>query len=106
MSTPRSLPSDLTIVSLGALRAEWLATLPPKPEVVPDGAEGREAWPIDGSRVDEVDAAGVQFLLSLAHALQARHHALQLRDPSGPLAGACRALGVAAPLGIPTEAAA
>ena len=106
MSTTRALPSDLTIVSLGNLRAEWLAALPAKPEVVQDGTAERAAWPVDGSCVDEVDAAGVQFLLSLAHALQARHHALQLRDPSGPLASACRALGVAAPLGITTEAAA
>lgn len=94
MSTPRSLPSDLTIVSLGALRAEWLATLPPKPEVVPDGAVGREAWPIDGSRVDEVDAAGVQFLLALSHSLAARRHALRLLNPSKPLADACGNLGL------------
>ena len=105
MSTPRALPSDLTIVSLGALRPEWLAALPPKLAVTPEEA-GRAPWPVDGSRVDEIDAAGVQFLLSLHHALQARHHALQLREPSGPLSGACRALGVAAAFGIPAETAA
>ncbi len=90
MASPRSLPSDLTIVSLGALRPKWLAGLPD----ATDGSAAPPAWPVDASGVDEVDAAGVQFLLALSHSLAARRHALRLLNPSKPLADACGNLGL------------
>jgi len=94
MSMPRSLPSDLTILSLGALRPKWLAALPDAPEAQEPETSALPAWPVDASSVDEVDAAGVQFLLALSHSLKARRHALRLLNPSRPLVGACLALGL------------
>lgn len=101
MSSPRSLPSDLTIVSLGALRPKWLAALP---EAASDGV-APTAWPVDASGVDEIDAAGVQFLLALSHALAQRRQTLRLLNPSRPLADACGALGLASLLANATGSA-
>ena len=102
MSTPPTLPSDLTIVSLGSLRAAWLAALP---QAGAAAGAGAPPWPVDASAVDEIDAAGVQFLLSLQQALALRGHALALAEPSHRLLEACATLGVASTLGLRPEAA-
>jgi hypothetical protein len=96
MSTTPSLPADLTVASLTALRADWLARLPAAPGVAGEATASPLTWPVAAGAVDEVDAAGVQFLLALSHALAARRHALRLVDPSPRLADACRALGLGA----------
>ena len=86
------LPHELTIYTATETRAAWLAWL------AGDGAQATAdgLCPIDGEHVDEVDAAGVQLLVALAHSLQHRQVSLQLYRASGPLRAACHDLGLAA----------
>ncbi len=92
---PLVLPAELTIYTVGELRPQWLAWLAETP--VANGAE--ETVAVDGAAVAEVDAAGVQLLLSLQRSLIDRQQALRLLAPSRTLAAACTALGLAALLG-------
>ncbi|MDE1948702.1 MAG: STAS domain-containing protein [Burkholderiales bacterium] len=85
MSTPLALPSELTIYTVGDLRPSWLAWM---------NAAGGEPWRVDGAAVAEVDAAGVQMLVALAHSAAAEHQAFALENPSPALATACRTLGL------------
>jgi len=50
---------------------------------------------VDGSAVDQVDAAGLQLLLALARSLQARGTPLRLAGASRVLEEGCAALGLA-----------
>ena len=82
-AAPLTLPAELTIYSVGELHPAWLAWV---------AAGGRC---VDGSAVDQVDAAGLQLLLSLAHSLEARGTPLQLSGASRVLEDGCAALGLA-----------
>jgi ABC-type transporter Mla MlaB component len=93
MTTDRSLPSELTIYTVGELHPQWLAWLADTP------AADVDAFAVDAAAVAEVDAAGMQLLLSLHRSLSARKQALRLVAPSRALATACAALGLAAVLG-------
>lgn len=105
MSMPLTLPSELTIYSLGQLKAQWLEAMP-KTSRAKRTAPGRStAWPVDSSGVNEVDAAGVQLLLSLSASLKAKRRTLHLVNPSRPLVDACRSLGLASLLDAPGDAA-
>jgi anti-anti-sigma regulatory factor len=90
VSTVLALPRELTIYTVGELRPAWL-----------DWLHGAGNQTVDATRVDEADAAGVQLLLSLAHALLADGRPLQLQNPSPALAAACTALGLDSLLGEP-----
>lgn len=93
MDAPRSLPQELTIYTAGELRGLCLAWLADTAAgTAPDADDG---WALEASSVDQVDAAGVQLLVSLARSLDARSLALRLLRPSTPLADACAALGLA-----------
>jgi ABC-type transporter Mla MlaB component len=94
MSTPLTLPSELTIYSLGTLKALWLDALPKPSKSKRPASKDASPWAVDSSTVNEVDAAGVQLLLALERALTARRRTLQLVNPSTPLVNACRSLGV------------
>jgi ABC-type transporter Mla MlaB component len=96
MTTDRSLPSELTIYTVGELHPQWLAWLADVPAA--DAADV-DTFAVDAAAVAEVDAAGVQLLLSLQRSLSARKQALRLVAPSRTLATACTALGLAAELG-------
>jgi ABC-type transporter Mla MlaB component len=85
------LPHELTIYTAAETRTAWLAWL--SGEGVHD--TGDAVCRIDGDDVDEVDAAGVQLLVALAHSLQRQQVTLQLHPVSGPLRDACQDLGVA-----------
>ncbi len=87
------LPPELTIYAVGALREQWLARLGKAAEV--------EACLIDGAAVDQVDAAGVQALLSLSKALAARRCRLRVARPSTSLTRALEDLGVSDVLDAP-----
>lgn len=80
------LPSELNIIRVAALRDEWLAWLA--------GLEAGAAPALDGSAVDDVDAAGVQLLAALERSLAARGLGWRLATPSAALCEACRALGL------------
>ncbi|MFN9772268.1 MAG: lipid asymmetry maintenance protein MlaB [Burkholderiales bacterium] len=78
-----ALPRELCVPTVAALRTDCLEWLDVGD---PDAA-------VDASGVDEIDAAGVQLLVSLSRTLAARGRPLRLHAPSGPLRDACRTLG-------------
>ena len=96
MTPSLTLPSELTIYTVGELRPQWLTWLASLREQNSADSSADTAMLVDAEAVGEIDAAGVQLLLSLSHALQREHHVLQLHNPSRPLAAACDALGVQA----------
>ena len=93
MHSQITLPVEFTIGSIAALQPAWLALLGPD-RASPAGRVDA-AFQVDAAAVVEVDAAGVQLLLALAHALARRRRVLQLDNPSAALTSACAALGVA-----------
>lgn len=84
MSSVLSLPRELTIYTVGELHPQWLDWL---------HTPGNDT--VDAAPVDEVDAAGVQLLLSLQYALHNDARRLQLLNPSPALVAACTTLGLA-----------
>jgi anti-anti-sigma regulatory factor len=86
------LPSEVSIYTASELRSQWLAWLGEAPhhDSGPD-----EVLRVDAAAVGEIDAAGLQLLLSLSKALAQRQRSLLLVNPSQPLVKACAALGVA-----------
>jgi anti-anti-sigma regulatory factor len=87
MQTLHTLPSELSIYTVGELHPQWLAWL------AEEGAD--ETLAIHGGGVEQADAAGVQLLLALAASLKKRGTALALHDASPALQQACSALGLA-----------
>jgi len=87
-----ALPSELTIYSLATLKEQWLAALPKPSKSKRAGAD--KGWSVDASAVTDVDAAGLQLLLSLAGELGKRHQTLHLADASQPLVDSCASLGL------------
>ena len=97
-TTTLVLPEELTIYTVGDLRTQWLGWL----------AGLHEDATIDGAAVGQVDAAGVQLLVSLVRSLDARQLGWRLQGVGGALREACRTLGVAVRLGtesVPSTAA-
>lgn len=85
------LPGELTIYTASETRAAWLSWL------ASDAATGlgEPLCPVDASRCDEIDAAGAQLLVALAHSLARQQRRLQLQQPSRPVRSACHDLGLA-----------
>jgi ABC-type transporter Mla MlaB component len=80
------LPAELTIFAVAELREPWqawLSTLPPATQAA-----------VQAEAVDEVDAAGLQLLLSLQRSVSAAGHSLHLLQPSHALREGCEALGL------------
>lgn len=96
MSTALTLPTELTIYSVAELLPKWRAWVDETRAA--DSASSPENNCVDGAAVGEVDAAGVQLLLSLSKALAQESRTLQVVNPSPPLTHACEALGVSAAL--------
>ena len=99
MTHAPALPSELTIYTVGELLPLWLGWLASVRDDDANGAASDEAFAVDAAAPDEVDAAGVQLLLSLSHALAHEHRLLRLLNPSRPLAMACAGLGLSGLLG-------
>lgn len=86
------LPAELTIYTVGELRPQWLTWLGRL------GADDSSVEaPVDGSAVDQIDAAGVQLLVALSRSLAAAQRSLQFLNPSPVLVSACVALGLPSP---------
>ena len=86
------LPAELTIYTAAETRSAWLAWL------AGDAARadmGDPVCPVDASGCDEIDAAGAQLLVALAHSLARQQRQLQLQQPSTPVHAACHDLGLA-----------
>lgn len=86
---PTPLPEELSIfcaAELQALLRQWLADPAADPHA-PD------TLVLDAARVVEVDAAGVQLLLSLSNSLLREGRQLQIEQASEALRQACQRLG-------------
>ena len=95
MKKKYALTGAVTIYTVGTLRSQfevWIAKLPKGPR---GAALNDSPLAVDAQGVDEIDAAGMQLLVSLAKSLAVRRRPLQLVDSSSLLVGACEALGVA-----------
>ena len=104
MTATLILPVEITIYVAAELRTAWLAWLASLDAATDDGADAD--LPADGQAVEEVDAAGLQCLLSLSNSLLARGRRLQVHQASDALALGCRRLGLAHLLATTEEAAA
>jgi ABC-type transporter Mla MlaB component len=96
MTPHHCLPAELTIYTVGELRPRWLSWLA---EAHGDGHGAEmsgEAFVVDAAAVGEVDAAGMQLLLSLSKSMDREHRVLKLHSASRALAAACAALGASA----------
>jgi anti-anti-sigma factor len=82
------LPPELTIYAAAELHPQWLAWL------AAASGPGREEAVVDAHAVDQVDAAGLQLLVSLERSLTDRGVRLRLNAPSSALHQACEALGL------------
>lgn len=83
------LPAELTIYTVGELHPHW--NLWARAAAAPSA--GRVAQ-IRAQMVAEVDAAGLQLLLSLQRALSEGGRVLCISDPSSALSSACAGLGL------------
>jgi anti-anti-sigma regulatory factor len=83
------LPTELTIYTAAETRSAWLGWL-----AAGSGLD-EPVCALDASACDEVDAAGLQLLVALAHSLARRQRRLQLCRPAAPLRTACVELGLA-----------
>ena len=86
------LPAELTIYTASETRAAWLAWLGGDEAL---SGHGEALCAVDASGCDEIDAAGAQLLVALAHSLAQQQRRLQLQDPSHPVRQACADLGLA-----------
>ena len=82
------LPQELTIYAVGELHPQWLGWL------TQTASAGCEEAPVDGSAVDQVDAAGLQLLVALQRGLAERGMRMRLDTPSAALCEAGAALGL------------
>lgn len=104
-TTAPALPQELSIYTAAELHVKWLGWLA-------QWAGQDETAAVQAGAVETADAAGLQLLLSLAHALQGQGQQLLLLDPSPALAQACEAMGLQAwlqqhsPAAAPQEACA
>lgn len=103
MTPSHALPVELTIYTVGELRPQWLHWLADLRRDALAGALNAEDLTLDAAAVGEVDAAGVQLLLSLAQALSREHGVLRLHRPSTTLTEACGVLGATALLPEPAS---
>ena len=101
MPSSHSLPAELTIYTVGEMRSLWLTWLAEAHAEAATANTHDDTFTVDAAAVGEVDAAGVQLLLSLSKSLDQEHRALKLLGASRPLAAACAALGAGALLADP-----
>ena len=105
MTASHSLPSELTIYTVGELCPQWLTWLAAVREDAATASPQEQAFDadfdVDAAAVGEVDAAGIQLLLALSKSLGQQHRELKLRHASRVLAAACGALGASLLLADP-----
>ena len=92
VAIPLALPAELTIYTVGELHPQWLAWLGQGAAAVPAEVPAE----VQAAAVEQVDAAGLQLLLSLQRALADRGRELQIQAPSEMLRTGCAALGLSA----------
>lgn len=82
----RELPSELTIYTAAETHGVLLKWLDQDP--------ADKAWAVSAQAVSQVDAAGLQLLVSLQHSLRARGQQLRVMQASEALRKACLSLGL------------
>ncbi len=87
------LPAELTIYTVGELHPLWLAWLGQVGHKA-DATDADAMVEVQAQAVDQVDAAGLQLLLSLDHALAAVGRRCSIRGASAVLTSGCAALGL------------
>lgn len=87
---PLRLPAELTIFTASETRSAWLGWLADAQQ----HGDADTLCLVEAEDVAEVDAAGVQLLVSLARSLAGQQRRLQLQAPSEVLRKACTTLGV------------
>ena len=99
-----NLPAELTIYTVGEQHPRLLALVTALRSHDASAADDA-CLTLQADRVAEIDAAGVQLLLSLANTLKAESRSLRLEHPSAALRAACEALGAQALVedGVPAE---
>lgn len=85
-ATAPALPAELTIYVVADLLPQWLAWL--------DEPDAPPTLTLDAADVDQLDAAGLQLLVSLGLGLARRDRALRLQAPSPAIVDGCRQLGL------------
>lgn len=86
------LPVDITIDRVGEIGVVWREWLATEASTIND---------VDASRVESIDSAGVQLLVSLMRAAREQGGDLILRTPSTTLRKACDAMGTSAWMKLP-----
>ncbi len=84
MTSTHTLPAELTIYHVAELHPEFKSWLQAPPE---------PCLEVHAQNVAEVDAAGIQLLLSLQNSLSKQNRRLALLQPSPALVSSCQALG-------------
>ena len=87
---PLALPAELTIYTAGELHPQWLVWLGQGAAAGPNESTAE----VQAAAVEQIDAAGLQLLLSLQRALAERGRSLNIHAPSAVLRGGCEALGL------------
>lgn len=85
MNDTLMLPAELTIYTAAQTRESWLGTL---------ASDADGPMTLQGAGVGDIDAAGLQLLVSLRRTLAARQRALHLLEPSEVLRAACTRAGL------------
>jgi ABC-type transporter Mla MlaB component len=80
------LPAELTIYVVADQLPQWLTWL--------DDPQAAATLTLEVAGVDQVDAAGLQLLVSLGQGLARRGRALRLASPAAAIVDACRQLGL------------
>ena len=100
MNANCALPNELTIYTISELHPQCLAWIATDADADSDADDANDGEPaavnglrLDARAVQEVDAAGVQLLLSLSNTLARQQRPLRLVRPSAQLLAACEALG-------------
>ena len=88
VTAPLRLPADLTIYAVAELQPQWLAWMSAL------ASRGEDSADVDAQGVEQVDAAGLQLLVSLQRTLVDRGLRMCLRQPSRALREGCDTLGL------------
>ena len=91
MDAHPTLPSELTIFTVSESCSQCRAWL----DDASNAPANEQPLAVSADRVIDIDAAGIQLLMSLHNSLSQRGRELRLLNPSTVLSDACRALGAA-----------
>lgn len=92
MSTAQTLPTELTIYTVSEIYQHLMQLVSDRVKSTP--ANEQKVLAIQASAVADIDAAGLQLLISMSRYLSARDVRLVLEEASERLVRACTMLGL------------